>query len=578
MRLISAGTNNVVFIYEVLRMNVRSVFIFTCLLAAQCAFSQQRTSETGRETERTGGSDLRSLLSQQQTEAATLRPVLDGPVNSDVYRVGPSDVFSVSFWAASPVVLNLIVSPEGTVLIPTVGSVDIAGKTLTQAKRLLADAIEKKYLKSNPAVALSTPRQILVTVKGHVAQPGVYRVYATDRVDRVIRSANAGLSEIIANPVQFEATRRNYEENGSKRNISIRRKNGELIRADILMYTATGNDIYNPYLSDGDEVVVPRITLGDSYIGIFGGVKNPGRFEYIEGDKFSTLLKFAHGLNLRAIPDSISLRRPSFDGNGIDVKLFSIAGTDTSAWDIPLRPGDRVIVAQKPEPRRLEKVTISGEIQNPGTYPILRNVTTLSDVITMAGGPTENAALRTVQILRKTELRTEDSTLSYLDQLLLKRTPLPYRDVWDFKYEVDIRAQGIIIVADAVRAYRERDKTQDMVLQPDDEIIVLPVTNTVYVSGHVLKPGIVPFKKGASIDYYVNAAGGFTENARESGIRVIKRGTYQALNMDDTTIEEGDEVWVPKEPDRFLEDYLSLWSQAASLVSIAITIILLGSR
>ena len=75
--------------------------------------------------------------------------------------------------------------------------------------------------------------------------------------------------------------------------------------------------------------------------------------------------------------------------------------------------------------------------------------------------------------------------------------------------------------------------------------------------------------------YYINKAGGYTDNARTGDVMIIKRATRQWISPADAEIEEGDCVWVPKVPERSSIYYWTLIGQMASIISVAVSIVIL---
>ena len=59
----------------------------------------------------------------QQTSQNIKMAVMDGPVDPKEYIVGPGDIYSVNIWISPPLSLQLPITPEGSVIIPTVGEV-----------------------------------------------------------------------------------------------------------------------------------------------------------------------------------------------------------------------------------------------------------------------------------------------------------------------------------------------------------------------------------------------------------------------------------------------------------------------
>jgi protein involved in polysaccharide export with SLBB domain len=114
------------------------------------------------------------------------------------------------------------------------------------------------------------------------------------------------------------------------------------------------------------------------------------------------------------------------------------------------------------------------------------------------------------------------------------------------------------------------DSTQDIILQPEDEIVVPRKTYTVYVFGQVKSPGHVRITEGKEMSYYVDRCGGYTDHAARGGVRIIKANTRQWLTSGETTIEDGDQIWVPAETDRPFGYYAGIASQTASVLSVII--------
>jgi protein involved in polysaccharide export with SLBB domain len=120
-----------------------------------------------------------------------------------------------------------------------------------------------------------------------------------------------------------------------------------------------------------------------------------------------------------------------------------------------------------------------------------------------------------------------------------------------------------------------QDSTQDVFLQTEDYIAVPSKKKTIYVFGQVVTAGHVPYVIGENVDYYIRKAGGVTESARSGDVKIIKAKTRQWLSPGETTIEEGDYVWVPKEIERSFSYYMNIIGQTAAVVSAAVSIVLL---
>ena len=63
----------------------------------------------------------------------TPRTAFDAPVDPETYLLGPSDIVSVNLWISPPASFTLTVTPEGTLIIPTVGEVHVEGIPLADS-------------------------------------------------------------------------------------------------------------------------------------------------------------------------------------------------------------------------------------------------------------------------------------------------------------------------------------------------------------------------------------------------------------------------------------------------------------
>jgi hypothetical protein len=141
--------------------------------------------------------------------------------------------------------------------------------------------------------------------------------------------------------------------------------------------------------------------------------------------------------------------------------------------------------------------------------------------------------------------------------------------------ETNLRIRKEIVNVDFEKLFVRNDSTQDVLLRNDDYIVVPSTRKTIYVFGQVVTPGHVGYVNGENVEYYIRKAGGFTERARSGDVKIVKAKTRQWLSPDETRVEEGDYVWVPKEPERPFSYYMNILGQTASIVSVAVSIVLL---
>jgi protein involved in polysaccharide export with SLBB domain len=501
----------------------------------------------------------KSTVSISQPQGVALESAIDGKS----YYVGPSDVFSVNVWMSPPLNFLLTVTPEGTLIIPTVGEVRVTDMLLADAKAKIIEEIRKKYITTEITATLTRPRPIIVTVTGNVLNGGLYTLTSIDRANKAIEEANK------PNRLQTQLELEQLIKTMSTRNIMIKHRDGGQDRVDLEKFLATKEDRWNPYLREGDVIVVPRKNPLKNVIGIYGEVNSPGRYEFVDGDTFLDAMKIGMGFTRLAITDSVEFSRLDNDGKSLTTAIINI--NEMNAGKIPdfsLEPGDRIVVKARKELREDYRVTIEGEVLFPGTYPITKNRTKLTDIIKVAGGFTEFALLKSAELNRKSVEPTEVEK----ERLMSYRGGVLPEDSSDYFLETEVRLRKEIVNVDFEKLFLQGDSTQDVYLQSEDIIIVPSVKKTIYVFGQVVSPGHIPFMDGMNAEYYVMKAGGFTDRAREGDMKIIKGKTKQWLDPDETKIEDGDYVWVPKNPERPFAYYMTIASQAASVLSVIIGI------
>ena len=115
----------------------------------------------------------------------------------------------------------------------------------------------------------------------------------------------------------------------------------------------------------------------------------------------------------------------------------------------------------------------------------------------------------------------------------------------------------------------------DLVLRENDRIIVPEYTNTVKVSGNVLYPNTVAYKKGKSARYYVNQAGGFGARAKKGSTYIVHmNGTVNQMGKGENPTP-GSEVIVPTKPKADaskLSQWLAIGTSTASIATMIATI------
>lgn len=523
--------------------------------------------------------DVTTLRSEinQQTKVPEMRASvpLDAPVNAQEYVVGPGDVLGLNVWGTSPIERQLTVTPEGTLLIPGVGSVDVTNETLQKVKEKVVRRASQKYLRSEITVTLLTPRKISVQIAGYVIDEGKKNVYAVQRVDDLIAMSNAFPSDRLT-VTEYAQQLTRLRSATSDRHIMVRSRDGSMRNIDLVKYRITGNGKYNPYLCEGDNVYVPERTDEDNTIAVFGARVASANFEFVPGDSLSGLISMGLGFADAGDPEHAFLSRLSPDGRRMDtLHVDARAIAEGSGKDIALRPGDRLVIPRQPEMRQNYRVRVEGAVARPGTYPITLANTRLSEAIRNAGGILKGANLKGATLLRfRLEAHPDQEAMSN-EQLLSKRTSLSVEDSSYYLAETALRLKREEVSVDFYKLFVQGDSSQDVVLRSNDQIQIPGYGGTVYVFGQVVNPGHVEFVAGEDYRYYVEKAGGYTNDARSSDAKIIKAKGQVWLDPGETSLEDGDLLWVPKDLQYPASHYIATWAQVFGIIGVVATVALL---
>ena len=485
---------------------------------------------------------------------------LEGAVDPETYIVGPGDVFEVAAGTALPAALDLTVSADGVLVIPSTGSFPVAGLSLAEARRVILAGLRRTYRNVDSDVALARPRQFYVHVAGTVPSPGRHVVAPVARVEDALAASMEGSSPVLV----LQELRRAAALTGEPvflpalRSIEVRRRDGTTERVDLWRYYTSGDLRFNPYVRDGDALFVPAFRDDLASVAIEGEVPNPGSYDYRTGDTVRDLLLLASGAEgAEALGEVRLVRRGTAGAQTLDARAV-VTGT---AEDPPLQPGDRIIV--RPRDLQAGTATIDGYVIYPGTYPIESGETTVRGLVERAGGLRSEALVYGAYIERRGSAR---SSVYDPDQ------PTPFRTV---PLDADVNPQALEIAMDTevsalsrnsglgfsgrqfyarelLRPQRVsvdvgralRGDAPPITLQDGDRLVIPRDPRAVLVVGEVEQPGYVPYEPGLTADDYVARAGG--QGALASGVYVRAAATGRVAPSTERALQSGDYVFVDR--------------------------------
>jgi protein involved in polysaccharide export with SLBB domain len=275
-----------------------------------------------------------------------------------------------------------------------------------------------------------------------------------------------------------------------------------------------------------------------------GAVARPGKYELGPRDSLRTLLRLSGDPLPSAVPDRMLVVR--FRDPVVPESLWvSRDEIESGIKNLPLEDGERLYVYFVSRYRIQHQAMIVGEIQRPGTYPIVEGRTRLSEVIAAAGGFQPTADLSAIRVHRGSPAGVEKDP--ELDRLLR----LSRNELTSSEYEV-LRTK----LAGFREDYRldwarlRSDPNLDLVLRDEDIVRVDRMGSSIRVDGEVRRPGLLNYVQGETVADCVAQAGGFTNRAWQSKVRVTRAVTGQTLLARNVrTLDPGDFIWVPERTD-----------------------------
>ncbi len=514
-------------------------------------------------------------------------------IDPNEYHMGPGDILQCRFWTSGDAYYP-VVSSDQSLVVPLLGSFDVRGKTLDAVRQEILQKASESFAKSKVSepvsITLYQPRKVYVKVQGDVLTPGAYVLSAATRADIVVDLANHKNTEATT-PPDFQAQQRYLDEQrqskqlqsifgnrdvitASQRYIQVSHNDGTTDRVDIVRYNALHDPKSSPPLREGDVIDVPFRDVTAGVLGVYGAVRSPGDFEFVQGDSLSSAIKYAFGPTAQADLAHVEISRSN--GNGeVQTKVYNVeAILSHSAPDVPLQRGDIINVPGKHESMHSAVVAVRGEVEMPGVYPIREGETHIADVVKEAGGLTPYAYPKGSRVLRHGPNSLLMAGTTNDIQRVSRLANMTVEDTASFARQLAMREPDIAVDLD--RVLTQGDKSADVTLADGDEIIIQRRPTTVYVSGFVNRSGYVSYQEGAPLRYYIAQAGGYAPGAVKSETVVIKAGTKAWSDPSDTRIDAGDEIFVPKEPDIPLDvkrnEITSYATLALAIASFALTL------
>ncbi len=447
---------------------------------------------------------------------------------------------------------------------------------LTESERKIKDLPKLQYNTYQPltgdsiiAGKISDRFENLLTIKGAVMRPGEYELTGNLTLKELIEKAG-GVKEDV------------YSKRGS---ISRLNKDKTPLQVSFdIDAVLTGRQ--NIYLSKNDSVTVYSITdlANNLQITIDGLVKRPGQYKWVENLSLMDVLLSAGGFAEGADKNSVEISR-RIDNikltqlNHVQSEIIKVDLLSDAQADVILKPFDVINIRQQAGYSKQRTVTVEGMVINPGKYTLKMSGDKISDIIKRAGGFTANADTTAIVIKRVVKkLQSEEERKNVFSKLLnIDKDSINSSE----RISEEINKAYERISIDLVKALEQPGESENMLLEDGDILVIERNSNLVKVSGEVYFPTIIPFKKGASLLYYIQKSGSYTEGARKRGTLVIypdgkaKKVKSFLFFKSYPEVVSRSEIFVPPKSDKNKSKVsLGEWSVVVSSLAIIANVII----
>ncbi len=248
------------------------------------------------------------------------------------YRIGRQDLLEISVFDLEELDQTVRVSEDGSITMPLLGRMQIAGLTKIELEELIARLLGEKYVRDpQVTVFIREYESKRVAVTGAVKKPGTYEMLGSKTILEMLSLAGGLDSELGKEIVIFREA-----ENGITTRIPV--------DLEGLVYAA--DPALNFEVSAGDIIYVPAVEK--VRIFVTGAVREPDLYEVPRSEPITVLeaITLAGGTTDRAAEKKVVVYRYGKDGvrRSFPVNLRLIK--KGKAEDLPLEKGDMVLVPE----------------------------------------------------------------------------------------------------------------------------------------------------------------------------------------------------------------------------------------
>jgi len=437
-----------------------------------------------------------------------------------------------------------------------------------------------------------------VRVEGHVNRPGDYALKQGMRVSHVLNDASL-LPEYYRGAALIERTI--PPDNHSEiLNFNVEKALAGDPTHDLLLTEFDRIEIYSRWSMEE----IPKVK-------IVGEVQKPGEYRLYDNMTLRDLVLKAGNPKSTAYLKNTEIVRLEKSGESVVAKQIYVNLSDAlkgnSNDNIILNPYDEVVVRRIPNWKEVADsyITLKGEFLFPGVYPIYKGER-LSSVIRRAGGFTDKAYLRgakfTRELIRDVQQKRMDEVLAREESTIATKEG-ELMSLATSKEELEATKASLASLRKSIEILKKKQAEGRMVIKllseaefnnseydfevlAGDQLEVPSNPKVISVFGQVYNPNSFLYIAGETVETYLGKSGGFTKDAEESDMYVVKAdGTVVSRQTSngflffggfmESELDSGDTLVVPQKLERVawmrdIKDITTIISQIALTAGVLI--------
>ena len=372
---------------------------------------------------------------------------------------------------------------------------------------------------------------IRANIQGEISRPGYYELFKNETLDDLIshagRLTSNASSNIIIDAIEPIDQRLFDDYALSSKNVKI-------------------NEAKTVLINDGDFINIKRIEFVQSKVEIFGRVKSPGKYP-ASSSTLKDILDIAGGFDdpvfRKTINDNITIMRNN--ENTFYHTEYSVNYKDAALFELEIN--DKILVYEDINYSNNFTYRIEGEINKPGTYPLIGKGITVEKALSLAGGLTALTTARNITVIQ--EFTSIDNAGNAV---------VEYEPVYNASLDFEIGINSVIIVS--------------------------PFENVVRVEGNVYNPGLITFTKGYRYPRYIELAGGYRSDSLKNKTYIRRaNGKIEKVNgffiSRGKKVYPGDTIIVPVNPETNDFDITAFISDlSTTLANIAAILLIVDNQ